>query len=88
MSIFSTVSGSTYEVDTTNKRIRRLNGVKDPQPRQGRDGEWRNYADVVGPVVGKQVFIAWDKTTTPLLAGSPESAIPGTMTSVVVSVEE
>lgn len=40
---FITLSGSVYDVDTTNKKIRRLNGKADPTPRQGEDGIFKSY---------------------------------------------
>jgi hypothetical protein len=44
--IFLTESGSTYEVNTTDQKIRRLNGKKDPTPRMGKQGEWRPYQEL------------------------------------------
>ncbi len=80
---FETVSGSAYELDEANRRIRRLRGAHAPRARQGADGEWREYR-VVSPVhVGEPVFIFWPKDTTPLLPGSPDEAEPGTITSTV-----
>lgn len=40
---YVTECGSLYEVDHANNRIRRLSGLKDPTPRQGKDGEWKNF---------------------------------------------
>lgn len=40
---FTTLSGSVYEVDEPNKRIRRTYGTAPPTERQGEDGEWREY---------------------------------------------
>lgn len=40
---FVTLSGSVYQVDTVNKKIRRLNGTADPTPRQGEDGVFKSY---------------------------------------------
>lgn len=56
---FTTVSGSLYEVDQENKKIRRLNGNADPTPRQGKDGEWRGYLNDLHIEVGQSVVIAW-----------------------------
>lgn len=83
---FTTASGSTYEVDKDNKQVRRLNGKNDPTPRQGQDGQWRKYADI-SVVVGDSAMIFWNRSDTPLLEGSPEVAIPGTITSTVISIE-
>jgi len=41
-----TASGSVYEIDEAQKRVRRLKGAKDPTPRQGADGEWKEYSDI------------------------------------------
>lgn len=83
---FTTASGSIYEADTTKKQIRRLIGVKDPQPRQGKDGEWRSFLSLDCSLHHPAVIL-WNKETTPLLDGSPEGAVPATITSVVVNIE-
>lgn len=66
--IFKTLN-STYELDRENSRIRRLEGLDAPTPRQGPDGEWKTYATltpVVEPVVPSDetprlsFFIDWD----------------------------
>jgi hypothetical protein len=89
---FVTVSGSMYEVDLAEKKCRRLVGVNDPKPRQGKDGEWKTFHDIAPevPVKGSPVLFMWDPSTTPLLEGTPkdESALPGTMTSFVVDIIE
>jgi hypothetical protein len=91
---FTTVSGSVYEVNTDSKQIRRLNGSKDPTPRQGPDGQWRSYEDITPINVGASVAIFWSAETA-LLAETEEAlksmpgaiAAPTTMTSMVASVE-
>ncbi len=85
--IFETQSGSVYELDTEASRIRRLSGLNDPQPRQGKDGEWRTYVAVSDVRVGCELLIAWDPKTTPLLSGSPEFATPTTLTSRVKVIQ-
>jgi hypothetical protein len=82
---FTTVSGSLYEVDATNKRIRRLSGNKPPTERQGND--WKQYDSISAIEVGQPVLIIWNEGT-PLLPDSPEGALPTTMTSFVQSIEE
>lgn len=86
---FTTKSGSVYEVDQVNKRIRRLIGVKETTDRQGPEGEWRSYKDLhPSPIqLGSLVMIQWEDTV-PLLEGSPEGMSPGTITSKVVSIWE
>jgi hypothetical protein len=91
---FTTVSGSIYEVNTDSKQVRRLNGVKDPTPRQGPDGQWRAYSDITPVKVGSSVAIFWG-TETALLAETEQHlkemgggmAAPITTTSMVVNVE-
>jgi len=56
---FETISGSLYEVDQKNCCVRRLVGVNDPTPRQGPDGEWRDYADITYIIPGQPVIITW-----------------------------
>lgn len=56
---FTTETGSVYEFDLENKRVRRLVGIKDPTPRQGTDGEWKEFEWATDPRVGQQVLICW-----------------------------
>lgn len=57
---FRTYSGSVYELDQDNKRIRRLSGVKDPTPRQGADGQWKTYVHLkTEPEPGNDLYICW-----------------------------
>lgn len=81
---FKTETGSMYEVDYENSRIRRLSGVKDPTSRQGKDGEWRTYQDLILKK-GSNCFIFWDPKTTPLLEGSIGGE-PSTITSPVKEI--
>lgn len=83
---FVTESGSVYEIDSENKLVRRLTGVIDPQPRQGKDGMWKSYADTNGVEVGTSVLFIWPRATTPLLPGSPNNAVPSTVTSPVKEI--
>lgn len=48
-SIIKTESGSIYELDQANKRIRRIEGMQVPTPRMGSDGTWKTFvqADIV-----------------------------------------
>lgn len=41
--IIKTLSGSAYEIIEQEKKIRRLYGNEGPTPRQGTDGEWKEY---------------------------------------------
>ena len=89
---FVTISGSMYEVDLEEKKCRRLIGIQDPQPRQGKDGEWKNYKDIFPspPLVGMQVIFIWDPETTPSLGILPEDVpyTPTTLTSLVAEIIE
>ena len=50
---------STYEVDTEKKLVRRMEGVFSPTPRQGEDGEWKEYHWIGYP---------WDAGAPPAVA--------------------
>lgn len=83
---FETASGSLYEVDDINKKIRRLIGIKDPTPRQGIDGQWRGYKELALEL-GQSAVIFWDPETTPLLEDNPfVSGSPATITSTVTNI--
>ena len=56
---FKTETSSIYEVDSINKKIRRLEGVANPTPRQGLDGEWKPYLQLDNCSVGQQALITW-----------------------------
>lgn len=56
---FTTISGSKYEIDLDSNRIRRLFGIKDPTPRQGIDGEWRQYLSITEIKVGDPIIVVW-----------------------------
>jgi len=92
---FTTITGSLYEVDTKAKKVRRLNGVKDPSPRMGKDGQWRSYKEIHPnpPTVGQSVLIAWGSDVELMEEGKAIEAeggigIPITTTSPVVDVDE
>ncbi len=83
MIVFETMTRSVYELDEEQKLVRRVTGTRQPQPRQGFDGEWRPY-EAVSPVkLGMGVCIEWPDGTT-LLEGSPPEARPVTFTSPVI----
>lgn len=84
--IFTTESGSAYEVDTIKRRVRRLRGVTDPTPRQGKDGEWRAFKGMSAVAPGRSVVFSWDPETTPLLPGSDSGSLPATVTSPVKEI--
>jgi len=41
---FLTETGSVYELDEDNHKARRVQGVKEPTERTGKDGAWKEYA--------------------------------------------
>ena len=83
---FTTASGSTYEVDVDNKRVRRVSNNKNTQPTLRQGNDWRDYEYITDIVIGKPVMIFWNKSNTPLLEGSPEASTPATTTSLVSSL--
>jgi hypothetical protein len=83
MIVFTTASGSVYEVDAANKRIRRLGGLSAPTDRVG-DG-WKAYENITSITIGRSVLIEWT-ASTPLLPGSEEPSVPGTLTSSVCAI--
>lgn len=74
---FITVSGSLYEVNLDTKQVRRLIGIKDPTPRQGEDGNWREYKEITPITTGHPVVFIWN-----FLIDRAES----TMTSIVKEI--
>ena len=54
-----TTDNSTYEIDQDGLRIRRLEGVANPTPRQGADGEWKKYLEVSPVEIGAPVVMIW-----------------------------
>jgi hypothetical protein len=59
----TTKSGSIYELDIPNKRVRRLNGKEAPTNRfggEGGDGGWREYRELsIPPQIGRSMLINW-----------------------------
>jgi hypothetical protein len=93
--IFHTISGSTYEVNKSEKKIRRLNGITDPTPRMGEDGKWKNYLKLYPdhPQVGQSVLIVWGndvdlmpETKEALERGEIDVALKVTTTSPIRSI--
>ena len=50
---------STYEVDSTAKRIRRTAGINPPTQHQGEDGTWRQYESLSRTPDGG-LRVVWD----------------------------
>jgi hypothetical protein len=91
--IFTTYSGSRYQINKADKTIRRLNGKADPTTRMNKDGDWRPYVDLFPDpiVVGMSVMIVWG-ADVPLLPDTilqdGEVALKTTTTSTVVGIDE
>lgn len=80
---FQTETGSLYEVDTETKLV-----LKTSDHYTGRQStDWQPYESVTEVAVGLEVLFTWPEGT-PLLPGSPPSALPATLTSRVVEVFE
>lgn len=59
MITFKTATGSVYQIDTPNKRIRRLYGSHSPTQRQGKDGEWKTFVRVGNLQINRPCMITW-----------------------------
>jgi len=66
---------STYEIDESNRLVRRMYGVSVPTPRQGADGEWKAYREVL--TMGDGLLFVW--------GDNPDGTAKCTWTSKVVS---
>lgn len=82
---FYTASGSIYELNTTTKQARCVSRLNQ-RASVRLTPDWRTYEDVMVEL-GKPAVISWT-SETPVLEGSPEDALPTTMTSVVIKIEE
>lgn len=80
---FVTITGSIYELDLSARRLRRLEGKLPPTPRQGVDGEWREYASVSIPRVGSSLLTTWRVVQD----GDGFSVMQMTATSKILSIE-
>lgn len=59
---------STYELDPTNKLIRRLNGENPPTSFFGEDKRWRRYAEIRNLEVGERPLVIRKLTDLSLLS--------------------
>jgi len=57
---FKTKSGSSYELDLWNRRVRRLEGKEAATFRQGNDGEWKSYVSISVPRIGSTTLMVWN----------------------------
>ena len=73
---------STYEVDTIRKFIRRLEGTENPTPRQGPDGEWKQYIDIYSLGVGQSAMIVWN-----VVAEAEGPTLKTTVTSEIKEID-
>lgn len=61
--MFIRTKNSVYELDEAAKQVRRLNGLNDPTPCFGADGQWRPYADAYNVEVGQHATFVWPGLT-------------------------
>ena len=80
---FTTQSGSVYEVNQTDKQIRRVSGSKKPTLRQGQDGDWKSYSTLSPIKVGQPVVIVWA-----IVDGTSETVFKTTFTSDVTEIND
>jgi hypothetical protein len=81
---FETQSGSIYEVDENNKKVRRVAGKFAGTPRVGNDGNWKPYKEITSPIaVGEPVIIVWSVNHL-----QDSVHFPTTITSIVSAVGE
>lgn len=83
---FFTETGSIYQIDTANKKIRRLSGTRPATSRIG-ENEWKKYLSIADLSLDRSAIIVWGDDVTPL---DPDSilALKTTITSKIVSIEE
>jgi hypothetical protein len=68
--MFIHTANSIYEVNKSEKWIRRMLGKTEPTPNLGRDSEWKSYRSLTSPSLhdvetGKIAIICWhDKKCT------------------------
>ncbi len=83
---FKTRSGSHYEVDTANRRIRRISGILPGTKRLGTDGSWHRYKSLpLGVRVGEEVLIVWGDDVAPI-DPRMQVAAKTTITSAVTEI--
>jgi hypothetical protein len=96
---FITRSGSLYQIDVANKKIRRLEGKANATPHQGADGEWKSYEAIGSPTemlssapaeedkvklaIGEGALIVWVQSEHAAL-----SSMGGTKTTLTSDVVE
>lgn len=56
----TTLTGSIYEIDLDNKKVRRIFGNHPPSMRQAKDGMWQTYHGISTPTIGLSLLILWD----------------------------
>lgn len=74
-----TTANSIYEIDPTERRIRRLAGSHSPTARQGSDGDWQAFHAISAVTPGCPVVIVWR------MVGDVAQA---TQTSPVLAIDE
>ncbi len=78
-----TDSGSVYDVDLDQKRIRRVHGRLGPNDTRPQDGIWRNFVGLDGPEVGQTMVVYWSTQ-----GGGTNETNLGFRTTAVLEVTE
>ena len=79
-----TESGSVYDVDLEEGRIRRVHGRHGPTDMQPQDGIWRRFDGLEGPDPGQPMVVYW---ATEAAAGAKKTSL-GFRTTIVLEVRE
>lgn len=58
---FKTKSGSLYQLDAKNKKIRRLSGEHPPVSKLAFDEAWQDYVDILGPEKDRYCLVFFDR---------------------------
>ena len=92
---FSTETGSEYQIDVKNRKIRRLAGEHSPTRNQGPDGAWQPYLRIEPPepARGQPLLIIWrvevdEADEAAVVWGSVTGTIRRTLTSRIQFVSE
>ena len=80
--VIHTETGSIYEINEKEKKIRRITGEGNPTERVGKDGSWKDYLniDILDTMSGdKQMLIIWK---------IEDGVARSTLTSIIVKMEK
>ncbi len=80
---FTTASGSVYQVDTEDKRIRQIKGRMSERVNRNGNGQWVDFTEI-DVRAGRSAFIVWPRDVAAI--DGREDATEITTTSRVVSI--